>query len=95
MPGVPDEKRRCFGELATVFPMGADGLRHTPLECMRCARKTDCLRQALAAEAGCAVHEEVVDRAWRSGAIGFFERWSRKKALHRRRRCGAGAAPGE
>ena len=84
MADTPNERPHCYGVLQKVFPLGADGLRHTPLECMRCAHKTDCLRQALAADAGRAVQEELVDRAWQAGMLGFFERWSRKKALNRR-----------
>jgi len=30
--------------------------------------------------------EEVVDRAYNSGTIGFLERWSKKKILKRRKR---------
>lgn len=30
---------------------------------------------------GITVREEMVDRAYASGVVGFFERWSRKKAL--------------
>jgi hypothetical protein len=31
------------------------------------------------------VREEKVDRAYEAGMMGFFERWSRKKALHQKR----------
>jgi hypothetical protein len=75
----------CFGRLEIVFPPGADGLRHTPRGCLACRVKTACLRQAMEGRAGLAVREEAVDRAYRAGALGFLERWSRKKALHRRR----------
>jgi hypothetical protein len=31
---------------------------------------------------GIIVRQEMVDRAYASGTVGFFERWSRKKALN-------------
>jgi len=34
---------------------------------------------------GLTVKEETVDRAYASGVIGFWTRWSRKKALTRER----------
>jgi hypothetical protein len=75
----------CFGQLDTVFPMGEDGLRHSPETCLRCLHKTDCLRTGLKGEAGLKVHEEHVDRSYDSGMIGFVERWSQKKAIGRRK----------
>jgi len=71
----------CFGDLEAVFPLGDAGLRQTPESCMVCVYKTECLRKAMAEKGGIAVHEEMVDRAYESGMVGFFERWSRKKAL--------------
>lgn len=76
----------CFGVLETVFPMGADGLRASPEECLMCLRKTECLQKAMAGSGGVEVREEILDRAYSSGVVGFFERWSRKKDLHRRGR---------
>jgi hypothetical protein len=76
----------CFGNLETVFPLGEEGLRHTPESCMPCCYKTQCLRQAMAETGGLAVREEIVDRAYASGMVGFFERWSRKKALNAQKR---------
>jgi hypothetical protein len=35
----------------------------------------------MADKGGIAVRQEMVDRAYESGRVGFFERWSRKKAL--------------
>ncbi len=78
------EEPACFGDLETVFPMGADGLRHTPLHCLRCPLKTDCLRRAMAAREGLRVEDAMVDRAYRGGMMGFWERWSRKKMIHNR-----------
>jgi hypothetical protein len=49
---------------------------------MPCCYKTECLRKAMAEKGGIAVREEMVDRAYASGMVGFFERWSRKKALN-------------
>jgi len=35
----------------------------------------------MADKGGITVRQEMVDRAYASGMVGFFERWSRKKAL--------------
>lgn len=80
-----DRRPSCFADLKIVFPMGADGLRHTPRGCMVCVYKTECLRAAMAKPQGLKVREETVDRAYESGMIGFLGRWSRKKDLHRKR----------
>lgn len=78
----PNEYPACFGKLEQVFPMGPDGLRHSPESCFFCHYKTECLRTALADEnQGLKVHEEMVDRAYDSGMMGFFQRWSKRKAL--------------
>ncbi|SHK04656.1 hypothetical protein SAMN02745216_02764 [Desulfatibacillum alkenivorans DSM 16219] len=74
---------KCFGDLQKVFPMGEDGLRASPDECLACQCKTDCLRYALAGTDGTAVHEEQVDKVYNSGNMGFLERWSKRKTLHR------------
>ena len=84
-----DERPYCYGKLECVFPMGENGLRETPESCMVCYCKTECLRTAMQGEAGAQVREEKVDRAYAAGVMGFFERWSRKKALQRGRRTGA------
>jgi hypothetical protein len=75
----------CFAKLETVFPLGDDGLRHTPESCRVCIYKTECLRAAMNRVEGLTVREEKVDRAYASGMIGFLERWSRKKELHRQK----------
>lgn len=86
---MDDEKRpECFGDLQTVFPMGREGLRETPATCLRCRHKTGCLRKAMDGKGGAAVREEILDRAYRSGGMGFFERWARKKALARKKAQG-------
>lgn len=76
----------CFGVLETVFPVGEAGLRQSPESCMPCCYKTECLRKAVAEGGGITVREEMVDRAYASGMVGFFERWSRKKALSAQKR---------
>jgi len=76
----------CFGKLDTVFPLGEDGLRHTPESCMVCFCKTECLRTVLKGPEGIKVEEERVKRAYGSGTISFIERWSRKKALKRKKK---------
>lgn len=76
----------CFGDLETVFPLGEDGLRHSPESCMYgCSQNTECLRTALKGDKGDQVQEERIDRAVQSGKMGFLERWAQKKALYHRR----------
>ncbi|MFZ5564033.1 MAG: hypothetical protein ACOZBW_08260 [Thermodesulfobacteriota bacterium] len=84
MPDSSEKAPECFSRLDTVFPMGADGLRHTPDTCMACAWKTACLRAAIKSKDGLVLDEEKVDRAYASGNMGFFERWSKRKTLKRR-----------
>ncbi|MGD9251451.1 MAG: hypothetical protein PVG19_09525 [Desulfobacterales bacterium] len=86
-----EERPYCYGKLECVFPMGENGLRETPESCMVCYCKTECLRTAMQGQAGDQVREEKVDRAYAAGVMGFFERWSRKKALQRPRRAKAPA----
>jgi hypothetical protein len=74
----------CFGILEKVFPKGKDGLRSSPDQCMGCDFKVECLRCAMKGREGLMVQEEIVDRAYSSGLISFFERWSKKKDLHRK-----------
>lgn len=73
----------CFGTLEEVFPKGKNGLRNSPDKCMICVFKVDCLRSAMTGKNGLVVREEVVDRAYASGLISFFERWSKKKEIQR------------
>ena len=82
-------KPHCFGDLQTVFPTRADGLRHSPPVCMACVFKTECLREAMERPQGVAVKEESLDRAYAAGMVGFMSRWSRKKELHRRKAAAA------
>lgn len=83
----PDTRPYCFGTLDQVFPMGADGLRCTPESCMVCHCKTECLRAALAGPDGDQVRQEHFQRREEAGKVGFLERWSRRKQLHRRARA--------
>ena len=75
----------CFSNLEIVFPMGPDGLRCTPKGCMACECKTECLRTAMQRTGGIGVREEIVDRAYASGRLGFFERWSKRKTFNRQK----------
>jgi hypothetical protein len=74
----------CFGHLETVFPKGPDDLRNTPETCLKCPFKTACLRSAMEGSDGLQVRGEIVDRAYQSGMLSFFQRWSQKKDLKRR-----------
>ena len=85
MPRGKKEYPYCFGKLDNVFPLENDGLRHTPESCMVCFCKTECLREAVTGPEGVKVQEERVKRAYNSGTISFVERWSRKKALSRKK----------
>jgi len=75
----------CFGNLDKVFPLTRDGLRRSSKECVACDRKVRCLKAAVSSENQAMIEEEKVDRAYKSGRISFFERWSKKKILHNRR----------
>ncbi len=81
---MSNENPYCFGKLDIVFPIGEDGLRHSPESCFMCFYKTQCLKAALKDTDGLKVEEERVDRAYSSGMMSFFERWARKKDLHRK-----------
>ncbi|MCJ7830162.1 MAG: hypothetical protein MUP74_02125 [Desulfobacterales bacterium] len=84
MNGTKENLPVCFGELETVFPKGADGLRTAPAGCLACRHKTECLRAAMKRPCGLKAHEEFVDRAYDAGMLSFMQRWSRKKDLHRK-----------
>ncbi len=75
----------CFARLEAVFPLGEDGLRHTPPACLGCAVKTECLRAAVQGQQGLAVHEERLARAYEAGQVGFLNRWARQKGLERQK----------
>jgi hypothetical protein len=86
MPENQEDNPECFGNLDTVFPMGGDGLRSTPGTCMACNHKTGCLRTAMQRPSGIDVREEMVDRAYASGQLNFFQRWSKRKTFSRHKR---------
>lgn len=82
---MKNEVPECFGNLEKVFPMTDKGLRQTPDECYYyCPVKTKCLQRAMGTKDGVKVEEEIIERSTRSGAMNFFERWSRKKQAHRK-----------
>lgn len=84
---MPEKKElpACFGRLEKVFPMTDSGLRQTPDDCFyHCPVKTKCLKKAMGTSEAAQVEEELIKRGTRSGAISFFERWSRKKQMHRK-----------
>ena len=92
MPPRHNERPYCFADLETVFPLGEDGLRHSPESCMVCHCKTECLRAALAGPDGDQVKREHLERREEAGTVGFLGRWSRKKQLHRRAKARQSAA---
>ena len=71
----------CFGQLDTVFPVGEEGLRTSPPECMKCSHAKACLQTAMRGPEGLKLQEEKVDQAYKCGLIGKLERWSRKKLI--------------
>lgn len=80
-----DNKPDCFGILEKVFPMAALGLRETPDYCFNfCPFKTKCLEYAMTTKKGTKLEDEIIERGTKSGAINFFERWSRKKQTHKK-----------
>ena len=71
----------CFGQLDTVFPVAEEGIRTSPLECMRCSHAKSCLQAAMRSPGGLKLQEEKVDQAYEHGLIGKLDRWSRKKLI--------------
>ncbi len=87
MNSIKDDEPECFGDLETVFPMGDDGLRESPDKCrIDCPFRTECLKSAIGGMKGDSVQNETVDRNYEAGAIGFLERWSKKKSLNQKSR---------
>ncbi len=76
----------CFGRMDQVFPMGDSGLRESPAECLACARKTDCLRRAMAGPEGMELKMEMVSRDPDTGLRGVLKRWSLRKTLSRQKK---------
>ncbi len=86
MNSEKNKKPDCFGNLETVFPMGKDGLRFSPDSCrVYCTFRTECLKTAIESSRGSSVKEEMLDRNYNSGAIGFLERWSKRKSLYQKK----------
>lgn len=71
----------CFGQLETVFPMGEEGIRTSPPECMKCPFAKSCLQAAMRGPEGLRLQEERVDQAYECGLIGKLDRWSKKKLI--------------
>jgi hypothetical protein len=82
MSNQTQKRPDCYADLEKVFPLREDGFRVSPVECLQCADKTQCLRAAMGETSGFSVREEMIDRAYRGGVIGFFQRWSQKKTIH-------------
>jgi hypothetical protein len=75
---------KCFGDLEKVFPLGEDGFRTSPPECMKCSLVKPCIQAAMRGVEGLKEEEKRVDRAYSCGLIGTFERWSKKKLIRRK-----------
>jgi hypothetical protein len=86
MTTSPKNRPSCFANLEKVFPKAEHGLRESPKDCLACPFKTACLRAALAGNSGLKIRDELVDRAYTTGHMSFFERWSRKKTIENRRK---------
>ncbi|OEU47381.1 MAG: hypothetical protein BA861_10310 [Desulfobacterales bacterium S3730MH5] len=71
----------CFGQLETVFPMGEEGIRTSPPECMKCPFAKSCLQAVMRGPEGLRLQEERVDQAYECGLIGKLDRWSKKKLI--------------
>lgn len=82
--GKEEGRPECFGRLDAVFPLGQDGLRHSPEGCLPCEIKTECLRTAVAGDEGATVHSERLERAYQAGMVGFLGRWALQKDLKQR-----------
>ena len=83
---VDDKANRpdCFAQLDIVFPMGDEGIRTTPLECMKCSLVKSCIQAAMLSTEGLRLEEKRVDRAYEYGLIGRLECWSKKKLIHQK-----------
>ena len=81
MAGNSTKPLDCFGKLEKVFPLGEEGIRTSPPECMQCPHAKSCLQAAMAGPDGLRLQEEKVDQAYKYGLIGKIERWSRKKLI--------------
>ena len=86
MTNIDDNLPPCFGKLSTVFPKDEEsGFRKSPDSCFLCFYKTRCLKTAMESKEGLAIQEEVLEKAEDSKLVGFFERWSRKKQINKKK----------
>lgn len=81
-------KKSCFGVLEMVFPLGDEGLREITPGCFQCPERTPCLKAALHTKEGIQMRVEILERAESKGLVNRLQRWSQKKALHRRAKEG-------
>jgi len=81
MSSPENEYPECFGQLETVFPVGEEGIRTTPPECMKCPHVKSCIQTAMRGPEGLKLEEARIDRAYEYGLIGKLERWSKKKLI--------------
>jgi len=79
-----DRRPECFGRLDIVFPVGEEGIRTTPPECLKCALAKSCIQAAMRTTGGLKLEEERVDRAYEYGLIGRLACWSEKKFIHQK-----------
>lgn len=78
------DRPECFAQLDVVFPIGEEGIRTTPSECMQCSLVKSCIQAAMGSADGLRLEEERVDRAYEYGLIGRLECWSKKKLIHQK-----------
>ena len=78
------DRPECFGQLKIVFPMGEEGIRTTPPECMKCFLVKSCIQAAMRSAEGLRLEEERVDRAYEYGLIRRLDCWSKKKLIHQK-----------
>ncbi|MBW2195292.1 MAG: hypothetical protein JRD47_08695 [Deltaproteobacteria bacterium] len=84
MSDNPTDPLDCFGQLEKVFPMSEDGFRTSPSECMKCPIVKTCIQAAMKGAEGLKMEEKRIDRAYKCGLIGTFQRWSQKKHVRRK-----------
>jgi hypothetical protein len=77
------EKKECFGILEEVFPIGQNGLREVPAECLECPERVSCLKEALNTSEGLEMRSKNLERMPKGGLLGRIRRWSQKKELIR------------
>ncbi|HDI78290.1 MAG TPA: hypothetical protein ENF54_01475 [Desulfobacteraceae bacterium] len=75
--------KNCFGNLNRVFPIGRDGLREVPKECLDCEERVQCMKTALNSPEGIRYKEELIRRRGENSIWDRLKRWSYRKTLHR------------